>query len=148
MHCSVQTDIGKTQWSHRGLPRGLSGKEPTCQCRRCGFDPWIEKILWRRKWQPTPLFVPGKSHRKRSLAGYSPWSLKELDVTEHICRFCTLFLFLQQWHKRQCNLFFCPFLYGTVNLEVSMGTYLGILYSSSQYLAQVPGTCSCSVHTY
>ena len=38
---------------------------------------------WRRKWQPTPVFLPGKSHGQRSLAGYSPWARKDLDTTEH-----------------------------------------------------------------
>ena len=42
------------------------------QCRRCALDPWIGKIPWRRKWQPTPLFSPGKSYGQRSLVGYSP----------------------------------------------------------------------------
>ena len=42
--------------------------------RRPGFDSWVEKIPWRRKWQPTPVFLPGESHGQRSLAGYSPWS--------------------------------------------------------------------------
>ena len=41
------------------LPRGLRGKEPACQCRRPGFDPWVGKIRRRRKWQPTPVFLPG-----------------------------------------------------------------------------------------
>ena len=54
-----------------GLPWWLSGKEHTCQCRRHGFDPWVGKIPWRRKWQPTPVFLPGKSHGQRSLEGYS-----------------------------------------------------------------------------
>ena len=43
------------------------------QCRRPGFDPWVRKIPWRREWLPTPVFLPGKSHGQRSLAGYSPW---------------------------------------------------------------------------
>ena len=47
-----------------------------------GFDPWVGKIPWRRKWQPTPGFLPGKSHGQRSLAGYSPWGLKESGTTE------------------------------------------------------------------
>ena len=47
-----------------------------------GFDAWVRKILWRRKWQPTPVFLPRKSHGQRSLVGYSPWSLKESDMTE------------------------------------------------------------------
>ena len=57
-----------------GFPGGTSGKEPTCQCRRhkrCGFDPWVRKIPWRRAQQPTPVFLPGESHGHRSLAGYS-----------------------------------------------------------------------------
>ena len=65
------------------LPRWLSGKELACQCRRHRFDPWIGKIPWRREWQPTPAFVPGKFHRQRSLADYSPWGCKELDTTEY-----------------------------------------------------------------
>ena len=51
----------------------LSGKELACQCRRYRFDPWVRKIAWRRKWQPTPMFLSGKSHRQRSLVGYSSW---------------------------------------------------------------------------
>ena len=44
---------------------------------------WLGQIPWRRKWQPTPVFLPGKSHEERSLVGYSPWGHKELDMTEH-----------------------------------------------------------------
>ena len=57
-------------------------KNLPAQCRRCRFDPWVGKISWRRKWQPTPEFLPGKSHRQRSLAGYSPWGHKGSDTTE------------------------------------------------------------------
>ena len=67
-----------------GLPRGLSGKESACQCRRCWFDSWISKISLSRKWQPASEFLPGKFHRQRSLAGYSPWGRKESDTIEHI----------------------------------------------------------------
>jgi len=48
------------------------------------FDPWIGKIPWRRKWQITPVFLPGEFPRKRSLAGYSPWGRKESDTTERL----------------------------------------------------------------
>ena len=41
------------------------------------FDPWVGKIPWKKEWQPTRVFLPGKSHRQRSLAGYSPWGHKE-----------------------------------------------------------------------
>jgi hypothetical protein len=47
-----------------------------------GFDPWVMKIPWRRSWQPTPVFLPGESHRQRSLASYSPWGLQESDMTQ------------------------------------------------------------------
>ena len=66
-----------------GFPGGTSGKESTCQCRRCkrhGFHPWIRKIPWRRVWQPTPIFLPGESHEQRSLAGYSQTWLKQLSM--------------------------------------------------------------------
>ena len=56
-----------------GFLGGASGKESACQCsrcKRCRFDPWVGKIHWRRKWQPTPVFLPGESHGQRSLAGY------------------------------------------------------------------------------
>jgi len=54
------------------------------QCRTCVFDPGVGKIPWRRKWQPTPVFLPGKSHGWRSLESYSPWGHKELDTTERL----------------------------------------------------------------
>ena len=47
-------------------------KNPPASAGDSGFDPWIRKMPWRRKWQPTPAFLPGKSHGQRSLAGYSP----------------------------------------------------------------------------
>ena len=68
----------------RGFPGGAGGKEPACQCRRPGFNPWVGKIPWRRKWQSTPVLLPGKSHGQRSLVGYSPWGCKELDMTERL----------------------------------------------------------------
>ena len=51
-----------------GLPWWLSGKESTCQSKRHEFNPWVGKTPWRRKWQPTPVFLPGKSRGQRSLA--------------------------------------------------------------------------------
>jgi len=60
----------------------LVKKKSMCQCRRQKFDPWVEKIPWRRKWQPTPVFLPKKSYRQRSLSGYSPWAHRELDMTK------------------------------------------------------------------
>ena len=54
------------------------------EMQRHRLDPWVRKIPWRRKWQPTPVFLPGESHGQRSLEGYSSWGHKELDVTEHL----------------------------------------------------------------
>ena len=62
----------------RGLPCGSVVKHSACQWRRHGFDPWVGKISWRRKWQPTPVFLSGKSHGQKSLVGYSSWGLKRV----------------------------------------------------------------------
>ena len=69
----------------RGFPGDTSGKEPNGQCRRCkrcGFDPWVGKIPWRRAWQPTPVSLPRENRGQRSLAVYSPWGCIESDTTE------------------------------------------------------------------
>ena len=70
--------------SDQGLSWWPNGKESACQCRRHGFDPWVWKIPWRRKWQPTPVFLPGESHGQRNLVGHNPWSRKESDTTERL----------------------------------------------------------------
>ena len=61
-----------------GLPWWLSGKESAFHCRRPRFDPCVRKIPWKRKWQPTPVFLPGKSPGQKSLVGHSPWGLKRV----------------------------------------------------------------------
>ena len=68
-----------------GFPGGSVVKESTCQCWRCkrrGFDPWVGKIPWRRKWQPTPISLPRTFNGQKGLEGYSPWSHKLLHMTE------------------------------------------------------------------
>ena len=60
-------------------------KKSACQCRswkRCSFDPWVGKIPWSRKWQPTPVSLHGKFHRQRNLVGYHPWDHSESDMIE------------------------------------------------------------------
>ena len=83
----------KFQFSHRfchrfpGFSGGANGKEFACWCRiskRCGFDPCIRKIPWRRKWQFTPVFLPGESLGQRSLVGFSVHWATELDMTEQL----------------------------------------------------------------
>ena len=63
-----------------GFPIGSDSKNSACQCRRRGFKSYGK--IWRRKWQPTSVLLPGESHRWRSLVGYSPRSHKESDTTE------------------------------------------------------------------
>ena len=60
-----------------GQPGGSDSKESACNAGELGSTP----IPWRRKWQPTPVFLPGEFHGQRCLAGYSPWGHKELDTT-------------------------------------------------------------------
>ena len=67
-----------------GFPWWLSGKESACHCKRFGFDPWVGKIPWRRKWQPNSVVFPGKPHGQRNLAGYSPRRCKESDTNERL----------------------------------------------------------------
>ena len=68
---------------YMGFTGGTSGKELTCQCRRQKgwFNPWVGKI-WRRAWQPTPVFLPREFHEPKSLVGYSLWGRKDSDTTK------------------------------------------------------------------
>ena len=100
------------------LPRWLSGKESSCQCRGHRFlIPGLGRPPWRRKWQPTPVFLPGKSHGQRSLVGCSPWGCKEMDMTSWLNSnnsvllyfFCFFFLAFThilkyRYHRKVCIL--------------------------------------------
>ena len=82
-NCAFHTSSAKAP----RLTGGANGKEFVCQyrrCKRCGLSPWVWKIPWSRKWHPAPVLLLGKFHGQRSLAGYSPWGLRELDMTEHL----------------------------------------------------------------
>ena len=77
----------KINMSNIRLSRWPSGKESACQCSRCRrhrFNPCMGTIPWRRKWQSTPVFLPGESYGQRSLVGCSPWGRRELDATKQI----------------------------------------------------------------
>ena len=63
------------------------------------FDLWVRKIPWKREWLPTLVFLPGKSHGQRSLAGYSLWGRKESDTTEQV-HFIVLFLCTEVLFRR------------------------------------------------
>ena len=77
---------------HQGFPGCASGNEPACQCRRHKrqeFDPWVGKIPWRWAQQPTPVFLPGKSHGQKSLVGYSPQGHSELTELKWLSTYYT-----------------------------------------------------------
>ena len=63
---------------HFGLSWWLSSKEPTCQYKRQGFNPWVRKIPRWRKWYPTLVFLPGKFSGQKNVVGYSPWACKRV----------------------------------------------------------------------
>ena len=87
--CKLAIDLISQQlscgyiYSRLGLPWWCRGSSICLQCGRPGFDPWVGKIPWRRKWQPTPVFLPGESHGRKSLVGHSP-QVAELDTTEQL----------------------------------------------------------------
>ena len=68
--------------------------------RDMGFDPWVRKIPWSRKQQPTPVFLPGKFRGQKSLEGYSPWGPKESYETEFAHKFCIGQIIVQHLMKR------------------------------------------------
>ena len=70
---------------HKSLKQIMRLQESVrVQCRRPGFDLWVGKIPWRRKWKSIPVSLPGESHGQRSLAGYNLWGHKEPDMTERL----------------------------------------------------------------
>ena len=82
---SFQTHFYKSVKTVSGFPGGSMVKNPPSNAgnTRDTFDPWVQKIPWRRKWKPIPVLLPGKFRGQRSLVGYSKWGRKESDTTEH-----------------------------------------------------------------
>ena len=68
----------------RGFPGDSDSKDSACNAADPDSILGVGKIPWRREWLPTPVFLPGEFHGQRSLAGHSPWGLKELDMTEQL----------------------------------------------------------------
>ena len=73
------------------------------QCRRYRFNPWVEKIPWRREWLPTPVFLPGEFQGQRSLVGYIVHGvIKESDMTEqhtHVCAYTHTHTEIEEWRS-------------------------------------------------
>ena len=76
----VCTNPTRHPWASLGAP--LVKNPPAMP--ETEFNPWVGKFPWRKKWQPTLVFLPGESHGLRNLAGYSPWGHRELDMTERL----------------------------------------------------------------
>ena len=94
------------------FPSGSVSKESVfnardcLQCRSPGFDPWVGKIPWKRKWSPTPVFLPRKFNGQRSLAGYSPWGGKRIGhnlATKPPNHYEDFGLLLWVWCKPFCS---------------------------------------------
>ena len=112
-----------------GLPGGSQVKASACVCPQCGrpgFDSWVGNIPWRRKWQPTPVFLPGESHGQRNLMGCSPRGPKELGMTER------LHLHFQSLCKSPYGLIF-----NLMSLS-SLRSSLSLLFSSQACLLAAP----------
>ena len=90
---NVQTTAQLHSFHMLDFPGGSDSKSIYLQCGKPRFDPWVGKIPWRRKWQPTPVFLPGDSQGQRSLVGCRLWGRTELDTTEWL----TLHLIIL-WH--------------------------------------------------
>ena len=123
-------------------PGGTSGKESACQGRRCkgyGLDPWVGKITWRRKWQPTPVFFPGQSHGQRSLVGYGSWGHKESDTTEHMCTHT----------HTHTHTHVCSHTYTCVHTETHVCTHAHAHMCAYMRVCAHTYTCACTQgHTY
>ena len=125
----------------------LSGKRISLQCRRCqrrGFDPWVGKIPWRRAWQPTPVFLPGKSHGQRSLASYSSCGHKESEATE----FVLLLKFQNTANPHYLWIPICKFSYSLkfiCNLQIDL---CGASAVEHMHWCRVEIHVSCPVHMF
>ena len=115
-----------------GLPWRLRWSSVCLQCGRAGFDSWVGKILWRRKWQPTPVLLPGKSHGWRNLVGYSPQGRKESSTTEGLHFYCfPMYLpFYNFLPKKLKVLFLHPVIY----LQISFFFFFLKMSSGSNHL--------------
>ena len=101
------------------------GKQPAWQYRRRkrhGFDPWVGKSLWRRKWQPTSVFLPGESYGQRSLVGYSPWGRKDLEWLKRLSMH-------EEWH-RLAEQVLCPEQIPLIPLKIPFIQTLKWIFSS------------------
>ena len=123
------------------FPNGSADRESACNAgdRRCGFHLWVRKILWRSKWQPTPVFLPGKPHGRRSLVGYSTKGYKELDTTEQ-----NMNEKMNPWHILTTVLLIAHMWFSLMTSLPSV--YMGDWFQDSPHI--IPGISKCSSPVY
>ena len=128
-----------------GFPGGSDGKVSACNA---GDPPWVRKTLWRKKWQPSPVFLPGEFHGLGILVGYSPWGCKESDTTERL-RFTytciisqLLFLF-----RLLCNIEQSSLCYPIDPCQLSI-LYIAVCTSQSQLLNYPSSTLPSRSHKF
>ena len=118
-------------FTYMGFPTWLSSKESACQYsrhRRHEFSPWIKKIPWRRQCQPTPVFLPGKSHGQRGLVGYRAWghksqtwlTLRSTHATRNFGINLTSIAMTPIWHKPLISLSVLNVCWWTSFTEISV----------------------------
>ena len=78
----------------QGLPSWLRRQTLCLQYKKPSFDPWVRKILWSRKWQPGPVFLPGNFHGQKILVRDSPWSHKESDMIEQLSIYIYIYIYI------------------------------------------------------
>ena len=127
--------------SQKDFPSCSDGKASCLQWGRPGFDPWVGKILWRRKWQPIPVLLPGKLHGWRSLLGYSPWGPKELDTTERLhflsLELLTVHTYISRNFWKKWVPIFTLLLTSFSDLDKSSQHLKKVFFNSNCFLAQV-----------
>ena len=102
------------------------------------FDPWFGKIPWRRKWPPTPVFLPGELHGQRNLGGYCPWGCKELDKTEQLTHTQWLIYWVSFW----CRAKWFSYMLHSFHVLFHSGLWQDVEYSS---LCSIVGACCLSI---
>ena len=115
-----------------GLPWWLRWSRIRLSCRRPRFDPWVGKIPWRRKWQPTAVFLSGEFHGRRSLAGYIPWVRKESDMIEPLTLWMDFFFWIT----------FLKYIYVAAS-GLSCGRQAGSFIASQASLVVALGLSNC-----
>ena len=114
-----------TTYAHfsMGFPGGSDGKESVLQCGTPGFDPWVRKIPWRRKWKPTPVFLPGEFHGQREPGGLHPMGSPRVrhDWATNTHTHTIFYIHSRQILPDPVNM--CPFLGTSISSTASLTSY-------------------------